>query len=56
MQQKHDVTFSERDLLREERLQGLSKYGKLRETGSHSYSAGEKSVGFYSDGRLMSCM
>ena len=43
------------NLSREERLRRLSKYGKLREKSSHSYSAGERSVSFFSDGSLIYC-
>lgn len=40
---------------REERLKRLSKYGKLRETGVGSYSAGGRSATFFYDGTLLNC-
>lgn len=43
------------NLSRAERLKRLAQYGTVRETGTGNYSAGGRSVHFYSDGSLLSC-
>ena len=44
------------NLSRAERLKRLAQYGTVRETGTGSYSAGGRSIHFFYDGSLLSCV
>jgi hypothetical protein len=43
------------NLSKSERIKRLSQYGTIRETGNNSYSAGNRSLHFFSDASLLDC-
>jgi hypothetical protein len=40
---------------REQRLERLKQYGKIRETGSNAYQAGGREIHFFYDGSVLYC-